>query len=346
MTRLLNATYLSPYIIAEAGVNHEGDLNTAFEMVRQASINGAHAIKFQFYKASKIASVYASAYWDTSEEPSATQYQLFQKYDSFNIADYERIYKCCQSHKIDFMCSAFDLESLAQIDPYVAVHKIASADITYLDMLRKVSGYGKPVILSTGASTDPEIETAIKIFAAGNISIFLLHCVLSYPTPAQYADLSRIKSLQQAYKDIRIGYSDHTLPEDMHTCLVAACLGALVIEKHFTLDKDLKGNDHYHSMDPSDLSKLVRLIERTRELVLSSGEKAPLELQARLNARRSAIASIDIPRNSRLTSSMVSFKRPGTGIQPGQINEYFGKMLSRDVMQDEILTPNMFLAEP
>lgn len=342
MTSLSGAAFLSPYIIAEAGVNHEGSLQVAFEMVRQASNSGAHAIKFQFYKASKIASVYAPAYWNLTEERATSQYELFRKYDTFNIDEYERISKCCQDNNIDFMCSAFDKQTLAMINPYVHCHKVASADITYLDLLRQVASYEKPVIVSTGASNKAEIQTALDVLSDCKKQLYVLHCVLSYPTPRQYADLGRIRFLRESFHSARVGYSDHTLPEDMSTCLIAACLGAVVIEKHFTLDKTLKGNDHYHSMDPADLVKLSEMIKNAGQMVLSSGESAPLELQARLHARRSAIASVDIPRNTCLSKEMISFKRPGTGIQPAEIDGYIGKSVCRDVSRDEIMTSDMF----
>ena len=342
MTTLANAGFLSPYIIAEAGVNHEGSLEMAYEMVRQASGSGADAIKFQFYKASQIASVYAPAYCDTREEGLTSQYELFRKYDTFDIDEYGKIANCCQEHNIDFMCSAFDKQTLAKVKPYVHAHKVASADITYLDLLRQVASYEKPVIISTGASTKNEIQRALDVLSTCKEQIYLLHCVLSYPTPRQYAELDRIRLLGDSFQSVRVGYSDHTLPEDMSTCLIAACLGAVVIEKHFTLDKTQKGNDHYHSMDPVDLAKLSEMIKSARQMVLSSGESAPLESQARLHARRSAIASIDIPKNTCLSKEMISFKRPGTGIQPADIDGYIGKSVCRDVSRDEIMTSDMF----
>jgi N-acetylneuraminate synthase len=342
MTSLSDSAFLSPYIIAEAGVNHEGSLLIAFEMVRQASNSGAHAIKFQFYKASQIASIYAPAYWDITQEGSTSQYELFRKYDTFGINEYEQISKCCQENNIGFMCSAFDMQTLAKINPYVHSHKVASADITYLDLLRQVASYEKPVIVSTGASNKGEIQRALDVLSTCKKQVYILHCVLSYPTPRQYADLDRIRLLREAFHSVKVGYSDHTLPEDMSTYLIAACLGAVVIEKHFTLDKTLKGNDHYHSMDPADLAKLSEMIKSARQMVLCSGESALLESQARLHARRSAIASVDIPKNTCLSKDMISFKRPGTGIQPAEIEGYIGKFVCRDVSRDEIMTSDMF----
>ncbi len=247
----------SPYIIAEIGVNHEGSLEKAKELIGLAKEGGANAAKFQTYKADTLASVNSPAYWDRTKEKTANQHELFQKYDSFNEKDYIALFQHCQDVKIDFLSTPFDADAVDFLDPLMSFFKVASADITNMPFLRKVVSKGKPVLLSTGASNLKEINEAVsELKNHGAKDICLMHCILNYPTEDQNANLDMILGLKETFPELVIGYSDHTLPDAEMLVLTAAYLkGAMVIEKHFTYDKSLPGNDHYHAMDVDDLKK-------------------------------------------------------------------------------------------
>jgi len=330
-----------PYIIAEIGVNHAGDRDLAEQMVRDASAAGAHGVKFQSYKAGKLASKHSPAYWDLNSEPTASQYALFSKFDSFEERDYRYLAEVARECKVDFLSTPFDKESAAYLEPLMPFYKIASADLTNVPLLRQVAGIGKPIVLSTGASTLGETDMAVAILReAGCREISLLHCVLNYPTPNERAHLDMIGSLRRAFPDLVIGYSDHTLPDDAMTSLTTAyLLGARVIEKHFTYDKTLPGNDHYHAMDKHDLAVFVEQIAAIRELQGGQYHKQPLETEAisRKNARRSIVMDVEAVAGTILTEEMLTYKRPGHGISPIHWDEVIGRVLGRDVESDHIL---------
>ena len=248
-------TFCNPYIIAEIGVNHGGNLEKAKLMIKECADNGAHAAKFQTYKAEKIASKdHSKYYWDLNEESSTSQYDLFKKYDSFGPAEYLELASYCKKLGIDFLSTPFDLDAVDMLDPLVPLFKIASADITNIPLLKKIASKNKLIILSTGASTLDEVQSALNTLVKnGANDVCLLHCVLNYPTPPQNAQLAGISNLISTFGDsCSIGYSDHVKPSENGTLPalhMASILGCLVLEKHFTYDKTLKGNDHYHAMD-------------------------------------------------------------------------------------------------
>ena len=329
-----------PYIIAEAGVNHEGDLEKAKLMINQAAHAGADAIKFQTYKAEKLASKYSPSYWDTSKEPTKSQYELFKKYDKFWKNEYEMLADYAREKNIDFLSTPFDFESADFLEPLVPAYKIASADITNIPFLRYIAKKGKPILLSTGASTISEIWRAVEVIKSeGNNQIVLLHCVLNYPTTYENANLAMIYDMKRKFPDFVIGYSDHTLPEKIEDVLITAwLLGAQVIEKHFTFDKTLPGNDHYHSMDELDLKKLVDKIGFIRK-ILGRAEKHYLdsEVISRKNARRSIVAARRIPKGKIIDESDITIKRPGIGVPPEFYDVVIGSTATRDIQEDEIL---------
>ncbi|MDY7029045.1 MAG: N-acetylneuraminate synthase family protein, partial [Spirochaetota bacterium] len=268
-----------PYIIAEIGVNHEGSMDKAKELIDLAKEGGADAVKFQSYKAEKIASRNSPYYWDIKEEPTRSQYDLFRKYDSFGETEYRELHAYTGEQGIDFMSTPFDLEAVDFLDPLMPCFKIASADITNLPLLKKIGSTGKPVLISTGASNTDEIDAAVDILRnAGTEDIVLMHCVLNYPTKDGDAHLKMIAGLKDRYPGHMIGYSDHTVPDADMTCLTTAWLiGAKVIEKHFTFDKTLPGNDHYHAMDADDMKILLKKINQIKALLGEEKEKGPLE---------------------------------------------------------------------
>lgn len=330
----------SPYIIAEAGVNHECDIDKARQLIYSAAEGGADAIKFQTYKAEKLAVKDSPAYWSLEAEPTSTQFELFKKYDKFWKSDYEMLKIECDKAKIEFLSTPFDLESAKFLNDLVPAFKISSSDITNKPLITLVSKFMKPVIISTGASNLFEIKRALEwVKASGNDYVSLLHCVLSYPTRDEDANLSAILELAKHFEGTPIGYSDHTLPKDMLCLEVASMLGAKIIEKHFTLDKSLPGNDHYHSMDRKDLLKYKSRMARVQKLLGKSGiEVYPCEQQSRLNARRSLVYCKNLQENEVITVDDLIAKRPGTGVCPSQIDFIDGKKLKRAVKEDTMLT--------
>ena len=330
-----------PYIIAEIGVNHGGSMDQAKKLIDLAKDGGADAAKFQSYKADTLASKYSPAYWDTTKEPTKNQHELFQKYDQFEPDDYILLAEHCEKNRITFLSTPFDNNAIEFLDPLVPFFKIASADVTNIPFLRKIAEKDKLVVLSTGASTLNEINIALDTLnKSGCPDIVLLHCILNYPTPAEQAHLRMIKGLKKAYPEYFIGYSDHTLPDRHMVSLISAyLLGAIVIEKHFTYDKSLQGNDHYHAMDVNDLKLFVELIDRIHICLGSEEFKKPIDTEtiSCLNARRSIVLSRNVPKGHKLTEDDLTYKRPGTGISPSHWDEVLERRTASALMTDHIL---------
>jgi sialic acid synthase SpsE len=333
-------TFLNPYLIAEIGVNHEGDINLAKRLIDQAASGGAHAAKFQSYKAEKLASRNSPAYWDTTQEPTESQYKLFQKYDSFGPDDYRELALHCKKRGIHFLSTPFDLDAVEFLTPLVPAFKIASADITNVPLIRKAAASGKPLIISTGASTQPEIEFAVEQSRlAGAHDICLLHCVLNYPTKIEDAQLGRIPLLMRSFPDCMIGYSDHVAPDESLAALeLATMLGSTVIEKHFTHDKTLPGNDHYHAMDEGDLLAISRKLAAYRQMIGSGQYQVDQEASARKHARRSVVAACNIQAGERLTADNLTTKRPAHGISPVHWDELLGRIAIADIEEDQVIS--------
>lgn len=330
-----------PYIIAEIGVNHEGSMELARELIRQAKQGGANAAKFQSYKAETLASKHSPAYWDLSKEATTSQFELFKKFDSFSANEYCELAAYCRELEIDFLSTPFDDEAVEFLNPLMAYYKIASADLTNVPFLRKIGMKKKPVVLSTGASTLGEIDIALATLkSVGCENIVLLHCVLNYPTIDENAHLEMISGLQRSFPDLLIGYSDHTLPDEFMTpCVAAWLLGAVVIEKHFTHDKTIPGNDHYHAMDAKDCRHLVEQTERISTLrgCISHKCSSPSEEISRANARRSIILNQNVGAGTVLDESMLTYKRPGTGISPLHWDEVMGRKLAKSLEEDHVI---------
>ena len=228
------------------------------------------------------------------------------------------------------------------LNPLVRYFKIASADITNPPLLKKVAETRKPVILSTGASNIGEIDAALAILrSAGASEICLMHCILNYPTRNENAHLGMLIDLRNRYPELLLGYSDHTLPNEQMTSLVSAhLLGAVVLEKHFTLDKTLPGNDHYHAMDEKDLARFQVNVKKVHELLGPTQLKAPIATEeiSRLNARRSIVLTRNLKSGHKITQEDLVAKRPGTGISPMSWDDVIGKSVIRDLPEDHILT--------
>jgi N-acetylneuraminate synthase len=332
-----------PYIIAEAGVNHEGSMDIAKRLVDEAKEGGADAIKFQTYKAQTLASKNSPAYWDTTKEPTTSQYELFKKHDSFWFDEMSELKEYCDEVGIEFMSTPFDIESANFLNDLMDVFKISSSDLTNKPFIEYICKFNKPIILSTGASHLYEIQEAVSWIEKYNNPLALLHCVLNYPTPDENANLGMILGLKKAFPDKIIGYSDHTLPQDMKVCEIATLLGSVIIEKHFTHDKSLPGNDHYHAMDKDDLKLFRKNLERIFE-ILGSFKVEALEDEepARKNARRSLVAKKFIPKGKVIEKDDLTFKRPAFGISPRFVDEVVGKRATKDINEDEILKWDFF----
>ena len=336
------------YIIAEIGVNFF-DVAKKYDisyrdacklMIVEAKKNGANAVKFQAYKADTLVSKNSPAYWDTNLEPTKTQYELFKKHDSFNEADFNFLSKFCKSQNIEFICTPFDLDSAEYLNKYVNIYKISSSDITNKPLLEAVGRKNKKILLSTGASTISDIKNAVEtINKTGNNNIVIMHCVLSYPTNNKNANLNMISSIIKNFPGYEIGYSDHTKPdENMLIVSSAYLLGATYIEKHYTLDKSLQGNDHYHSMDSKDLKKFKDNIDFL-DLIVGQKEKGvlPCEKNSRINARRSIYATHKLNKGERINRDDIICKRPAIGINAMNIDKIVGKTLNKDIDIDEVL---------
>ena len=330
----------SPYIIAEIGVNHECSLSTAKKLIFKAKEGGADAAKFQTYKAELITSKNSPSYWDTSKEKTKSQFKLFKKYDHFSEEDYKNLHRYCKKLKIDFASTPFDHAAVDMLNPLVSYFKISSSDITNFPLLKKIASKKKPILLSTGASTISEIKNAIKILRTNKCKeIVIMHCILNYPTTNENANLGMIHDLKKNFPKNLIGYSDHTLPDpEMTNLLIAYTLGARVLEKHFTLNKKKKGNDHYHSMDGKDLKNLTnrilkvsKIIGKSKKTFLNSG------LVPRKYARRSLVLVNNIQKGKILSNKDIVCKRPGTGISPIDFSKVIGRKVNENLPQDHIL---------
>lgn len=350
----MNIFNKKPFLIAEIGVNFydiakkEGisDMDAAKLMISEAKKCGVDAVKFQSYKADNIASRNSPAYWDLSEEPTNSQFELFKKFDKFGAEEFRELAEYCQSVGIMFLSTPFDFESVDYLDEFLSVYKISSSDLTNIPFIKYIASKNKPILLSTGAATLVEIKQAVDaIEEVSTVDIAIMHSIFSYPTSYEDANLLMIKDLGEYFPEYEIGYSDHTKPdENMAVLTTAYNYGATIIEKHFTLDKTLQGNDHYHAMDPQDVDKFwddVRFLTKINGMK----NKQPLicESSARREARRSIVASRDIKKGEEISNENITFKRPGTGIYPSRIDEVIGKVAKEDIPEDTLLDFNMLI---
>jgi N-acetylneuraminate synthase len=331
-----------PFVIAEAGVNHEGSMDIARRLIDEAVEGGADAVKFQTYRAETLASRDSPAYWDTDKEPTRSQYELFRKHDKFWKSEFEALKRHCDEAGVEFLSTPFDVESATFLNDLMDVFKISSSDLTNKPFIRHLCGFGKPLILSAGASDAWEIvETVSWIREAGNPAA-VMHCVLNYPTAHENAALGKICGLRGLFPDLLIGYSDHVQPGDMRVLVTAALLGARILEKHFTHDKSLPGNDHYHAMDKEDLRRFRERMRDIRALAGSADLRAlESEAPARRNARRSLVASRDIRGGAVICGEDLTFKRPAHGISPRFYDEVRGMKARADIAEDSVLQWNM-----
>lgn len=341
-----------PYIIAEMGVNfydtarvlNISPLEAAKMYIDGAAEAGCDCAKFQSYKADTIVSKNSPAYWDLTKEPTKTQHALFKKHDGFNEEDYRELCNYTHARGMDFTSTPFDYTSADYLEDMVDFYKISSSDLSNLPFIRYIAKKGKKMIVSVGAAYLSEVDEAIRAMQeVGNNDITILHCVLSYPTDPQNANLRIIKTLKKDFPSVKVGFSDHVAPDDtMMTLAVAYMLGAEVIEKHFTLDKTLPGNDHYHAGGIEDFKKAISNFKWI-DTVLGSADKTVLdcELIPRREARRSLVLTRDMKAGEVIKENDLMPKRPGTGISPEFTEIVVGRKVVRDIEEDTILTWDM-----
>lgn len=327
-------------IIAEAGVNHNGSLELARKLVASAAAAGADVVKFQSFITSKIISRAApkAEYQKGTTGNDESQYEMVRKLE-LSRADHEMLIEECRRHGIGFLSTAFDTDSFDMlVELGIDQVKIPSGELTNLPLLRYVARLGKPVLLSTGMAGLGEIEAALDVIELAGTPrnrITVLHCTTEYPTPMEDVNLRAMLSLKSAF-GVEIGYSDHT--PGIEVPVAAVALGASVIEKHFTLDRNLPGPDHQASLEPQELKAMVNAI-RNIERALGDGIKRPSasELKNKPIARKSLVASRAIQAGELFSAENLVAKRPGTGISPMRWDEIIGRSAPRNFAADELI---------
>ena len=330
------------FIIAEAGVNHNGNLDLALQLVDAAAAAGVDAVKFQTFKATSLVSKFApkAEYQKASTNRDESQLEMIRRLE-LSDSDHKILLQRCQTRGIMFLSTPFDLESMDFLFKLgMPLFKVGSGELTNLPYLRKISSFALPVILSTGMSSLQEVQEAVQVLEKSGLErnkITLLHCNTEYPTPDEDVNLRAMQTLKSAFPGLAgIGYSDHS--QGNFACYAAVALGAQLIEKHFTLDRKLPGPDHKSSLEPSELAELVTGIRRI-ETMLGSGEKTPSasELPNRVAARKSIVAAVNIQEGEVFSETNITVKRPGNGISPMRWDELIGQKASRSFAADELI---------
>ncbi|MDD2751873.1 MAG: N-acetylneuraminate synthase [Candidatus Omnitrophica bacterium] len=326
------------FIIAEAGVNHNGDLGLAKKMIDAAKISGADAVKFQAFRSEELLTKNASlAPYQKKNSSSTSQFSLLKRLE-FSQKEFKSLFDYAKKKKITFFATPFDSLSAKFLHGLgVKLFKISSGDLNNIPFLIEVAKYGKPIVLSTGMSSLSEVKEAARaIVKTGNRKLILLHCTSNYPARFEDLNLKAMHTLKQA-TGFAVGYSDHS--PGIEAAIAAAAMGACVIEKHFTLNKKFKGPDHRASLDTRQLIEMVKAV-RNIEKSLGTGEKSPRpsETGVKRVARKSIVAKADIPKGASIVEGMLSFKRPGTGIAPKFYGQVIGKKAKKNIPKDKIIS--------
>ncbi|BEP30348.1 N-acetylneuraminate synthase [Helicovermis profundi] len=329
---------MSVYIIAEAGVNHNGSLKLAKKLVDAAKDAGSDCVKFQTFVSKNVVSKNAlkAEYQKLKTEPEESQLDMLKKLE-LSFDEFKELNQYCIDNEIEFMSTAFDFESIDFLDSLgMRTWKIPSGEITNLPYLVKIAKLNKPVILSTGMSTMEDIKRAIKVLQeSGSGALTVLHCTTEYPTPFIDVNLRSMGTIKDAF-EVNVGYSDHT--KGIEIPIAAVALGANVIEKHFTLDRNMKGPDHKASLEPSELKAMIDGI-RNIELALGNGIKQPADSEKKNMeiVRKSIVAKCRIKKGELLTEDNLTVKRPGSGISPMRWYEVIGTKAVKDFDEDEMV---------
>ncbi len=322
----------SCFIIAEAGVNHNGDLQLAKQLVKAAAKAGADAVKFQTFQAAHLVTADApqADYQTRNTGVAESQFAMLKRLE-LPLQAFAELQQCCEAEGIQFMSTAFDEESADYLDKLgMRTFKIPSGELTNLPFLRHIARFGKPMIVSTGMGTMDEVRAAIEaIRSTGNNAITVLHCTTNYPAPPEEVNLRAMNVMRQELK-VPIGYSDHTM--GIEASVFAAAAGAVILEKHFTLDRHMPGPDHQASLEPGELAELVATVRRV-DVLLGQEHKKPSEAELAVAkvVRRSVVARQDIPAGTLIEESMLALRRPGTGIPPARFDEVCGRRAVQDI---------------
>lgn len=329
------------FIIAEAGVNHNGDIDLAKKLIDIAKDAGADTVKFQTFRVEELMIKRTpKAKYQEETTGKGSQFEMMKKLE-LTEKDFKELAKYAIRQGIMFLSTPFDEKSADLLEELnVPAFKIGSGDLTNIPLLKHVAKKGKPMTISTGMSTLEEVRDAVDtVKNAGNSQIILLHCTSNYPARIESCNLRVMQTLKREF-NLPVGYSDHTL--GITVPIAAVALGACLIEKHFTLDKNLLGPDHKASLEPSELKEMVKQI-RLVEKTLGSPEKKPVESEKEIMkiVRKSIVAKQGIEKGSIITENMLVIKRPGTGLAPSYIDRIVGKKAKRDIAKDEILDLKM-----
>ncbi|MBP3193948.1 N-acetylneuraminate synthase [Natronogracilivirga saccharolytica] len=328
-------------IIAEAGVNHNGSMKLAEELIDAAAEAGADFVKFQSFRADGLVSKNApkADYQNRTTDVTESQYDMIRRLE-LQVQDHERLISHCRSRGIGFLSSPFDHDSIDLLDRLgLDIFKVPSGDVTNLPYLRKLGALKKQVILSTGMADMKEVGDALQVLVSGGTpksNITVLHCNTEYPTPFEDVNLRAMQAIKRTY-DVNIGYSDHTTGIEIP--LAAAALGATVIEKHFTLDRNMEGPDHKASLEPDELQQMVAGIWNVEKALGSETKKpSPSEAANIPVVRKSIVAATDIAKGDEFTEGNLAVKRPGSGLSPMLWDEVLGRKAEKDFMKDELIT--------
>ncbi|GIM45489.1 N-acetylneuraminate synthase [Collibacillus ludicampi] len=323
------------FIIAEAGVNHQGDLNIARRLVDIAVEAGADAVKFQTFKAEKIVTRTAekAEYQKETTGTNESQFEMLKRLE-LGFDQHLVLKSYAEERGILFLSTPFDVQSVNWLEELnVPLYKISSGDLTNTVLLHRIAATKKPVILSTGMATIEEIQEALDVLR--EIDVCLLHCTTSYPTPFEDVNLRAMQTLRSTFQKIT-GYSDHTL--GIEVPLAAVAMGAQIIEKHFTYDKKAEGPDHHASLSPEELKLMIQGIRRVEKaLGTPKKELSPSEVKNRNLARKSVVTSRPIKKGTILTEDMLTVKRPGTGLPPKTFHQLIGKRVKEDLPADYLI---------
>jgi len=348
----------SCFIIAEVGVNHNGDVKLAKKLIDKAVESGANAVKFQTFKSEELTSKYSPAakYQEKNIGKKISQLEMIKKLE-LKCSDFVILRNYCDKRNIIFLSTPHCESAIDFLEPLVPAYKIGSGDLTNLPFLEKIAKKRKPIILSTGMATIEEVKDAVEtIRTKGNDKLILLHCTTNYPCSLEEVNLRAMQTIKKEFNCL-VGYSDHTL--SVYTSVAAVILGACVIEKHFTLDKNLPGPDHKASLEPEEFKQMVRKIRNVEvklkkgglskkilkeiphiEKILGNSIKKPIDKEQKIKpfVRKSIIAKVNIPKNIIITKDMLIIKRPGTGIQPKHLNKVIGRKAKYSIKKDEVIT--------
>lgn len=329
-------------IIAEAGVNHNGDINTAKKLIDVAANAGVDFVKFQTFKADKLTSKTAkkASYQSRNiNDNDDSQYSMLKKLE-LSEDDHLELINYCNHKGVQFLSTGFDEDSIDFLDKLnIKLFKVPSGEITNKPYLQHIASKNKPVIMSTGMATIPEIRDALKVLTSKGLTknqITVLHCNTEYPTPMEDVNLKAMQSIKNELQ-VEVGYSDHTL--GIEVPIAAVALGASVIEKHFTLDRDMQGPDHRASLEPDELKQMVTAIRNVEKALSGSGKKepSPSEQKNIPVARKSIVAARTIRKGEIFTTDNLTVKRPGNGISPMMWDEVIGTKAERDFQEDELI---------